>query len=93
MQAKLCGLILLLISFNSTAIKCEISGCNNELCIKPGDGAISICLWKAEYDCYPKYGICEADKQGNCGWRQTAKLVECMRMREQEVEATDLYSD
>lgn len=91
------GLVLLILYFiacgNVFAASCVISGCNNEICAKAGENHFSTCMWKAEYECYNKYGICEANTAGDCVWRQTPELVQCIKFRDQQVEAADAFSD
>lgn len=73
---------------------CIVAGCNNELCVADTDNTLfSTCLWKAEYNCYRKVGICEADAQGKCGWRQTDELVACVKQAEYDVANADRFSD
>lgn len=86
-------LLLTLCSHNVFATSCIISGCNNEICGRAGESYFSTCMWKAEYACYNKFGICEADKSGECGWRQTSKLVECVKIQIDRVQKGDLSSD
>jgi hypothetical protein len=93
MPAKIILLISLLFCNPVYAVKCVITGCNGELCTTPDDPAFSTCLWKAEYECYKKYGVCAANSKGECGWRQTKQLIQCIKITEQEVESTDLDSD
>lgn len=88
------GLIALLF-FNTQFVNaaCQITGCNGELCVRNGEGGISTCLWKAEYACYKQYGICEADDNGQCAWRQTPELVACVKTMQDNVEKADPFSD
>lgn len=95
-MSKLKGGLLgvLLIAFgNVFAIDCVVCGCNNEICTKAQESQFSTCMWKAEYECYNKYGICESNASGNCAWRQTDELVACLKLREQQVSAADAFSD
>jgi hypothetical protein len=79
---------------SSPESKCKVGGCNNELCITKCDNWIlSTCIWKAKYSCYHKYGICEADAQGQCSWRQTKELVSCIESAENKVFAADPFPD
>jgi len=56
---------------------CYVGGCSSQVCSET-EGVITTCLWKPEYACYQKYGVCEAQADGNCGWTQTADLVACL---------------
>jgi hypothetical protein len=85
--------LIALISNNVLAAACVITGCNNEICGKAGESYFSTCMWKAEYACYNKFGICEADKSGECGWRQSKELVECVNIQLKRVQRGDLSSD
>ncbi len=87
-------LLLLLLTYTySLHAACEVSGCNGELCTEADEQVFSTCLWKATYMCYPQYGICEKDKNGVCGWRETPSLIKCIKNAEAEVEASDISSD
>ena len=72
---------------------CVVCGCNNEICAKPCDTQFSTCLWKAEYECYQKFGICENNAKGDCEWRRTPELMQCLELRQKQVEAADAFSD
>jgi len=75
------------------AAKCVVTGCSGEICAKEEENVLSTCLWKAEYECYHNYGICEENDKGQCEWRQTSELKACVKLREEEVEKADLFSD
>lgn len=85
--------ILLLTYTYSLHAACAINGCNDELCTEVDEQVFSTCFWKAQYTCYRQYGICEADKNGVCGWRQTPTLLQCIASAEAKVEASDISSD
>lgn len=59
---------------------CVISGCNGELCADVERS--SICLYRPEFICY-KTASCERQKDGKCGWTQTAELTACLQNRSQ----------
>lgn len=80
-------------SHGAFAGACVVTGCNNEICGNAGESYFSTFLWKAEYACYAKFGICEKDKSGVCGWRQTNELVECVRIQLERVQRGDISSD
>lgn len=86
-------ILLALFANNLFAAPCVISGCNNEICGKAGESYFSTCMWKAEYACYNKFGICELNKSGECCWRQTKELVECVKIQLERVQRGDLSSD
>lgn len=75
------------------ATMCEVNGCNGELCTLKDESVFSTCLWKAEYQCYKEYGVCETDENGKCGWRQSEELLECISQAQQLVQRGDLFSD
>lgn len=86
-------LLILLLCGTALAQTCAIGGCNNEICSKAGENHFSTCMWKAEYECYNKFGICEANSVGECCWRQTPELVECIKLRQKQVADADAFSD
>jgi hypothetical protein len=86
-------ILLTIFSHNVFAVTCVRSGCYNEICSKVGETYFSTWLWKAEYACYDKFGICEVDKCGEFGWRQTDALVECVNIQLKRVQRGDLSSD
>lgn len=55
---------------------CVIGGCSGEICAETS--MASDCLWKDEYACYKKHGVCERDAAGKCGWKQTEELKACI---------------
>ncbi len=75
------------------ATACVICGCYNEICIKSGENYFSTYLWKAENACYNKFGICEPNKCGDCSWKQTKELVECVNLQLERVEKGSLGTD
>ena len=56
---------------------CYIGGCSSQVC-SDVKGVITTCVWKPEYACYQKYGVCEVQASGDCGWTQTADLLACL---------------
>lgn len=72
---------------------CSATGCSGEVCGKLGDSIFSVCIWKAEYICYKQYGICEVGKNGECQWRQTKQLLQCIKTYQDAVNAADPFSD
>ena len=63
---------------NITSPDCKIAGCSGQLCVdKNADDIITTCEYRPEYACY-KTARCERQSDGNCGWTQTAELLECI---------------
>jgi hypothetical protein len=58
--------------------ECVVGGCSGQLCGEEGDPLGSTCEWLPVYACYQKLGTCERDAAGQCGWRQTPELTECV---------------
>ncbi len=87
----LCAILFMI--YETTIAACVVDGCNNELCIPEGEGTFSTCIWKAEYKCYQEYGICEANSNGICGWKQTPELLKCLEQIESDLERVDIVSD
>ena len=56
--------------------KCFIGGCSSEICSGQA-GAVSSCIYKAEYACY-KTAKCERQSDGACGWTATTALKTCI---------------
>lgn len=96
MNVFLKSILLLLVctlSSNKIFAACTITGCSGELCMEETANNFSICLWKAEYECYQKYGICEANINGKCGWRQTEELQNCIKEAQKLVLRADPFPD
>ena len=55
---------------------CRITGCSGEVCAD--EEVITICIFKIEFACYQDIGICERGQDGECGWRQTSELEQCI---------------
>ncbi|MCC6625717.1 MAG: hypothetical protein IT385_31065 [Deltaproteobacteria bacterium] len=59
--------------------RCEIAGCSSELCVEAGSElGNSICLWREEFACYAKHGVCETQPNGGCGWTPSSELMSCL---------------
>lgn len=82
-----------IVSSNTIFAACTITGCSGELCMEEAASNFSICLWKAEYECYQQYGICEANINGKCGWRQTEELLNCIKEAQKLVSRADPFPD
>lgn len=55
---------------------CLVTGCSGQLC--SDEPVASTCEWTDAYACYDKFGICERDSEGACGWRETDELSSCI---------------
>tara|TARA_Y100000310_G_scaffold17756_1_gene17540 strand:- start:7193 stop:8131 length:939 start_codon:yes stop_codon:yes gene_type:complete len=55
--------------------ECRPTGCSNIVC--SDQDLDSTCEWKEEYSCY-KNAVCERQATGECGWRQTQELIQCI---------------
>lgn len=57
---------------------CFVGGCSSELCTDQ-QGAVSTCIYKAEYACYKtSVAKCERQPDGQCGWTSTVELTSCL---------------
>lgn len=61
--------------------QCRPGGCSGQLCTDRSDLA-STCEWREEYACY-QTAICERQPSGDCGWRETPELQQCLLMKGQ----------
>jgi eight-cysteine-cluster-containing protein len=58
-------------------VDCQISGCAGELCFdKNGPVKSSVCLHRAENDCY-KNAECK-EINGSCQWEMDEELTKCL---------------
>ncbi len=65
--------------FTVTAGGCRTGGCSSQLCLDASAlDVATTCEWREEYACYQKFGKCEKQSTGKCGWTQTEELVECI---------------
>ena len=55
---------------------CHVGGCSSELC-SDKDNMSSPCVFRPEYACY-RQGVCEPQRNGECGWTQSRELTECV---------------
>lgn len=82
MRAHL-GFAILALLASPVEAGCIASGCSGQLCVsdKAGDGGgvVSTCEWTDAYGCYQQFGECTTLEDGKCGWKQTAKLKECLK--------------
>jgi hypothetical protein len=58
--------------------QCYVTGCNNRICSSDIIEDFGQCEWRVEDQCYVKYGVCEEDQNGECNWRQTIDLQQCV---------------
>ncbi|MCA9623756.1 MAG: hypothetical protein KC731_32260 [Myxococcales bacterium] len=63
--------------------ECFVGGCSGQLCTET-QGQASTCEWTPSYACYDQVGICERDQNGQCGWRQTQELQDCIANADRE---------
>ena len=95
MRNKIISLVLgLLLSSNSFA-SCEVHGWFNQLCSKTEDADpcnFNTIIWKAEFMCYRKYGVCE-EKDNICAWQQNAELTGCIEAYQQRLVQMDTFWD
>lgn len=56
---------------------CKPGGCSGEICTDDPDLA-GTCEWQDTYACYQQLGVCERGSAGECGWRVTDELVDCL---------------
>jgi eight-cysteine-cluster-containing protein len=56
---------------------CAPGGCSGELCGEEGEGLISDCVYREEFECY-RSARCERQSSGRCGWTQTDELRQCI---------------
>ncbi len=57
---------------------CVPAGCSGQLCLEEeqADNIMTTCEYKPEYACY-RSAVCERQKSGACGWRETEELRIC----------------
>ena len=60
--------------------KCFKTGCSSQVCADRD--VITTCEFRPEYACYQK-AICERQRNGECGFTQTAELAACLRRARQ----------
>lgn len=67
-------------------INCKIGGCSGELCGEASfvENVATICLYKPEYECYKKYGRCEVQSNGKCGWAETKDFLACIEEKKED---------
>jgi len=61
--------------------QCRRGGCSGQLCTDQPDVA-STCEWREEYACY-QTAVCERQISGECGWRETSQLQQCLLTQSQ----------
>ncbi len=55
---------------------CMKTGCSSQIC--SDQDVVTTCEWRPEYECYQK-AICERQRNGECGFRQTPELAACLK--------------
>ncbi|MCR4330700.1 MAG: hypothetical protein NUV49_02355 [Patescibacteria group bacterium] len=57
---------------------CVPAGCSGQLCIEEelAGEIVTTCEYRPEYACY-RTAVCERQKSGTCGWRETEELRIC----------------
>ena len=65
--------------FYSVAEDCVVVGCSGTVCIEESaaDDIFTTCEMRPEYRCYSKFGICEKNASGRCGWTKNSAFSEC----------------
>lgn len=63
---------------------CYVIGGNSNICSSEPALRLATEEWRIEDQCYVEYGICERGANGNCGWRATDELSQCI---------TDLHNE
>ena len=58
------------------ARRCFKTGCSSQVCADRD--VVTTCEFRPEYACYQK-AICARQRNGECGFTQTAELTECLR--------------
>jgi eight-cysteine-cluster-containing protein len=66
------------IPLDSFSNECVVSGCSGELCSEAGKEMMSACIYRPEFECYKKYGACEKQSNGVCGWTVNSNLSNCL---------------
>ena len=59
------------------AKECVVGGCSGTVCEEKGQGTVTTCEYRSEYQCY-KQAICERQISGQCGWTKTSPFNACM---------------
>lgn len=62
----------------AASASCYVVGSNSEICASEPANRFYVNEWRPEYECYAKYGICERDDNGQCEWRSTDELSQCI---------------
>lgn len=64
---------------------CYVVGGNREFCESEPEERLELYEWRLEHQCYAEYGICERDASGQCGWRRTTELLQCIGNMRNEI--------
>ncbi len=87
--------VLLIAIFSNLSATCVVNGFFDELCTTSEQAdpcGFSTLIWKSEFHCYRKFGICET-KEGICGWQQTPELMACIQNMQEKLVLMDTYTD
>lgn len=57
---------------------CYVVGSNRQFCESDPANRFTADEFRPEYQCYSTYGICERDDNGQCGWRSSDELSQCI---------------
>ncbi len=57
---------------------CVVTGCNGQICASEAQESFGQCDMTLNSQCYAQFGICEEDQNGQCNWRQTQGLNDCL---------------
>ncbi len=57
---------------------CYVVGGHSEICSSEPAMRIAVNEWRLEYQCYVGHGICERNASGQCEWRCTEGLSQCI---------------
>jgi eight-cysteine-cluster-containing protein len=57
---------------------CVVGGCSGQLCGEQGDELVTTCEWHDSYACYQRYGVCERQADGQCGWTASELMDACL---------------
>lgn len=61
------------------ANECVVGGCSGTVCEEKGEGTVTTCEYRPEYQCY-KQAVCERQISGQCGWTKTSSYNSCVSL-------------
>lgn len=68
--------------------QCYVTGCNGTTCSSTQQVTFGKCVGDLNARCYAQFGVCEEDDNGNCNWRESIGLSQCINRQEQVVPET-----